>query len=542
MCVLTFIKFSYQTMFTSFSKNYRYMFFKNVNLMNPEYRIQNIEYRMQITELENIQIVNCKSKIVNLKSKMKKSLLLCSLLLFSLLLFLPSSGFAQKKQKKNAIQSEAALNERAQSVIFADGLREFYTQNYSSAIQLFQNVLAQNPKNHAAYYLLHKVAVEQKDFLLAAHYLKEAIKLDKKNEWYQIDLAGVYENLGDYASAVKIWEEICKVKYNNEYYLMSLANNYLQLGKLQEVIKVYDKIENILGKNDGLTETKKNIWLFLNDVKNAVREYEKLMEIYPYEIGYYLTAGDIYLSNNMPDKAYPFFQKAMQIDAENASLNLALSNYYDVIKKPAESFKALIRALSCKELDIEEKLPALKKYLANAFRLQTPEIIEKTELLAQTVANANPNDLEGWAVLAKLNSLINQYPEARKFYEKCIELDESQFSIWEDYFFVLSKLEDYKAIVAHEKLVEEYFPTNPTIQYGLALALFKEKLYENAFKAAKQALSFTFDNSFVAELNLLLGDISFETGQKEEAIKYWKTAQRRGINTPELQEKIDSNP
>jgi len=477
------------------------------------------------------QYPNSISQISNLKY-----FLLFSLLLFS---FLPVS--AQKKQKKPEKQTEAVYNERAQSALFADGLREFYSQNYSAATKSFRNVLEQNPKNHAACYLLHKVAAEQKDYLLASHYLKEAIKLDKKNEWYQIDLANVYEQLGDFASAVKIWEEICKVKYQNEYYLMSLANNYLQLGKLQEVIKVYDKIENILGKNDDLTETKKNIWLYLNDVKNAVREYEKLLEIYPYEIGYYITAGDIYLSNNMPDKALPFFQKAMKIDAENANLNLALANYYETIKKPAESFDALLKAISCKELEIEEKLPVLKKYLANAFRLQTPEILDKTELLAQTLANANPYDLEGWASLAKLSTLKNKYQEAKQFYEKCIELDESQYAIWEDYFYVLSKMEAYQAIVAHEKLIEEYFPTNATIQYGMALALYREKLYENALKAAKQALSFTYENSFVAELNLLLGDISFELEQKEEAVKYWKTAQRRGINNLELQTKIESN-
>ena len=466
------------------------------------------------------------------------------IILFSFFFLLSpfSPVFAQKKQKeKPAKQTEAIYDVRKQSVIFADGLREFYSQNYSAATKSFQNVLAQNPKNHAAYYLLHKIAAEQKDFLLASHYLKEAIKLDKKNEWYQIDLAGIYENLGDFANAVKIWEEICKVKYQNEYYLLSLANDYLQLGKLQEVIKVYDKIEGILGKNDELVETKKNIWLYLNDVKNAVREYEKMLEIYPYEIGYYITAGEIYLSNNMPDKAFPFFQKAIQIDAENAALNLTLANYYEVIKKPAESFNALLRAFSCKELEIEEKIPTLKKYLANAFRLQTPEALEKVEQLAQAIAQAHPFDLEGWATLAKLSSLKNQYQEAKLFYEKCIALDESQYSIWEDYFYVLSKLGDYQTIVTNEKLIEEYFPTNATIQYGMALALYKEKQFENALKAAKQALSFTFENSFMAELNLLLGDISIEMGEKEEAVKYWKTAQRRGIKTPELQEKITSN-
>jgi tetratricopeptide (TPR) repeat protein len=455
------------------------------------------------------------------------------------------SAFAQKngtkKQGKTPKQTETVVNERAQSSIFADGLREFYSQNYSAAKKSFQTVINQNPKNHAAYYLMHKVAAEQREYLQASYYLKEAIKLDKKNEWYQIDLARVYENLNDFVNAAKIWEEICKVKYQNEYYLMALANNYLQLGKLQEVIKVYDKIEGLLGRNDELTETKKNIWLYLNDVKNAVKEYEKLIEIYPHEIGYYIIAGEIYLSNNMPDKAHSFFQKAIQIDAENPDLNLALSKYYEAVKKNKESFDALLKAFSSRELEIEEKLPVLKKYLANAFRSPNPEILGKTEQLAQIIAKTHPQELEGWAALAKLSALKNQLTEAKSFYEKCIELDETQYSIWEDYIFILSKLEDYQTIVAHEKLIEEYFPANATLQYGLALALFKEQQFESALKAAKQALSFTFENSFVAELNLFLGDVSMALEQKEEAVKYWKTAQRRGINTPELQNKITTN-
>lgn len=464
-----------------------------------------------------------------------KRLMLFTILPLCLFTFLPYTMCAQKKQP------EKENNERIQSSIFADGLREFYSQNYSAAQKSFLKVISQNPKNHAAFYLLHKVASEQQDFLLATHYLREAIKLDKKNEWYQIDLAGAYENLGDFANAVKIWEEICKVKYNNEYYLISLANNYLQLGKLQEVVKVYDRIENIVGKNDDLTETKKNIWLYLNDVKNAVREYEKMLELYPYEIGYYITAGEIYLSNNMPDKAFPFFQKAIQIDAQNPELNLALANYYETVKKPSESFQALLKAFSSRELEIEEKIPVLKTYLANAFRLQNPEIIGETEKLAQTITEAHPHDLEGWATLAKLCVLKEQLQDAKLYYEKCIALDESQYAIWEDYFYVLAKLEDYQTMVAHEKLVEEYFPANATIQYGLAMALYREKQFESAFGAAKQALAFTFDNNFLADMNLLLGDISIELGQQEEAVKYWKTAQRRGINTPELQNKITTH-
>jgi len=38
-----------------------------------------------------------------------------------------------------------------------------------------------------------------------------------------------------------------------------------------------------------------------------------------------------------------------------------------------------------------------------------------------------------------------------------------------------------------------------------------------------------------------LGDISIELGDTEEAVKYWKTAQRRGNSSSELQNKIETN-
>jgi len=476
----------------------------------------------------------------NLKPQTSNLLALASyLFLFSAFCITPV--FAQKKKDKLSNQTEKSVNERELSRIFADGLREFYSQNYSAATNSFREVLNQNPKNDAAYYLLHKIAAEQQDFVLAAHYLKEAVKLDKKNEWYQIDLAGVYEQLGDFSNAVKIWEEICKMKYQNEYYLMSLANNYLQLEKYAEVIKTYDKIENILGKNDELTEVKKNLYLYLNDVKNAVREYEKLLELYPYEIGYYIVAGEIYLSNNMSDKALPFFEKAIEIDAENGYLNLALANYYEKIKKPEVSFEKLNQAFLCPELEMEEKVPILRNWLILSLQSKSPDIIEKTQQLAQSIAYVHPLDLEGWATIAKLYALQEDYENAKFYYEKCIFIDQSQSSIWEEYIFVLSKQNGYGIILENADILEEYFPTNSKIQCGLAIVLLNEKQYERAIKAAKQALAFTFENNFVAELNLLLGDIFFELDQKEEAVKYWKTAQKKGINTLELQEKIEAN-
>ena len=460
-----------------------------------------------------------------------------AIILFSELLLL--SAFSQNTPR-NYNKSIVPEEVRKLSASFADGLRDFYTENYTSAESNFRYVISKNPQNDAAFFMLSKIRSANKDYAGAAYYLQEAMKIDKHNEWYVVEMAKVNDNLGDYKQSSKYWEEVCKLKPTNEYYLFSLADAYLNFEKYYEVIKVYDRLEKLVGKNDEITDAKKNIYLYLNDVKSAVAEYDKLIKEFPYEVKYYTQAGNIYLTNNMPDKAYEYFQNALKIDKENPYVHLSLADYYQEKNKEDECFKSLLTAFKSDELEMEEILPILQSFFSKALTTKDEKNIKKTRQLVDVIVISHPDAIEAWATLAGLQLLKGSYEDARISLEKALSLNSTQFTIWEDYLFVLSQLKDYQTIVNNEAEITELFPTNAMMLYSLGMAFQNLLQHDVAVNYLNQAAMYAFDTTLLARIYFVLGDAYFDLKNYPEAIKNWKLAIKKGLSNPEIKNKIES--
>lgn len=475
-------------------------------------------------------IIDSKNDIVMVKK-------IVVFILFSELLLSPifSQNFP-KNETKAVVRDET----RKLSASFADGLKEFYTDNFSSAESDFRFVISKNPQNDAAFFMLSKIRSANKDFAGAAYYLQEAMKIDKHNEWYVVEMAKVCDNLGDYKQSSKYWEEVCKLKPSNEFYLFSLADAYLNYEKYYEVIKVYDRLEKLVGKNDEITDAKKNIYLYLNDVKSAVAEYDKLIKEFPYEVKYYIQAGNIYLTNNMPDKAFEYFQNALKIDKDNPYVYLSLANYYQDKNKEEESFKSLLTAFKSDELEMEEILPVLKSYFSAALTTKDEKNIKKTRQLVDVIIVSHPDALEGWATLAGLQLLKGSYEDARISLEKALSVNSTQYTIWEDYLFVLSQLKDYQTIANNEAEISELFPTNAVMLYSLGMAFQNLKQPDLAVNYLNQAAMYAFETSLLARIYFVLGDAYFDLKNYPEAISNWKLAQKKGLSNPEISAKIEN--
>ena len=100
-------------------------------------------------------------------------------------------GYAQTgvKVRKTASSSQVAITERSISSRFNQGLRHYYTAQYEDAMQSFSGILADAPKHAPSYFMLSRIYVERQQFTEAENALKQAVKLDKNNVWYQVALA-----------------------------------------------------------------------------------------------------------------------------------------------------------------------------------------------------------------------------------------------------------------------------------------------------------------------------------------------------------------
>lgn len=460
------------------------------------------------------------------------------ILLLIALAFCAPELTAQKSKKQKSDKVVITDEQRKLSSLFADALREFYAGNNESAENSFRQVLAKDPKNDAVYYMLARIRKESKNYAGAAHYLNEALKIDKSNVWYKVELAEVYDLMEDYKGAVKLWEEICKIKPENEFYLFNLSEDYINLEEYTKVIDVYNKLEVLEGYNDELTSAKVSIWLYLNDVKNAVGEYDKLIREFPSEPRYHVLAGNIYQSNNMPDKALNYYQNALQLDPNNTMANMAMADYYLGKGDEQAAYKALLKAFKDTQIDIDNKLPFLKKYFNKAAKNPSTESIKQCKELSQAVSTAHPERVEGWASLASLCMIEKDYNTARGYFEKAIAIDQSSYALWEDYFFCLSQQKDFASMISRGKEVMELFPTNAAMLYNIANAYVSEKNYTKALELLQQAAVYSYDNSLLANIYNVMGDCQKELGNKDEAVKNWKLALQKGINTQQKIQEI----
>lgn len=290
---------------------------------------------------------------------MRKSLFL---LIVSVLCF---SSFAQpaKKTRNTASNSKEAVTERAITRRFNQGLRHYYTAQYEDALQTFSGILTDAPKHAPSYFMLSRVYAERQQFSDAENALKQAVKLDKKNIWYQVELARAYMKSENYKAATPMWENICREIPDNPEFLTFLATCYTKTGAIESAAGIQSRLD-ILTKSDsseGEPENPSNV----SSENNGYKE-----------------RGIAALQNQQYEQAVSFFENALREDDTDYDLWMLFA---ETVAKSRQWHK-----LTALEDDLSTLFPqssALLSALADAF-LHTGQPDKAVEYYKQSLAFA----------------------------------------------------------------------------------------------------------------------------------------------------------
>ena len=160
-----------------------------------------------------------------------------------------------KKTRKTASNSKEAVTERQISNRFNQGLRSFYTAQYEEALQQFSGILSDAPKHASSYFMLGRIYAERKQYSEAENAFKQAIKLDKNNIWFQVELAEFYMSTGNYKDPLPYWEKICQKFPDNVIYLKHLYQCYSICQMNDKAIAVHERLAKLTGETETVQES-----------------------------------------------------------------------------------------------------------------------------------------------------------------------------------------------------------------------------------------------------------------------------------------------
>ena len=155
-----------------------------------------------------------------------------------------ASVYAQpaKKMRHTASNTKEAVTERQITSRFNAGLRAYYTAQYEEAEQAFSGILTVAPKHASSYYMLARVYAGKQQYVESENAIKQAVKLDKNNIWYQVALAESYVRTESFKEALPLWEKICREMPDNLEYLTALAVCYEKNGAADKAAEIRARI------------------------------------------------------------------------------------------------------------------------------------------------------------------------------------------------------------------------------------------------------------------------------------------------------------
>jgi tetratricopeptide (TPR) repeat protein len=288
------------------------------------------------------------------------------LLIFIVCVALTAGLSAQsgKKVRKTASNSKEAVTERQISNRFNQGLRSYYTAQYEEALQQFSGILIDAPKHAPSYFMTGRVYAERKQYSEAENAFKQAIKLEKNNIWYQVELAEYYMHTGNYKDPIPYWEKICQKMPDNERYLERLYMCYSICQMNEKAIEVHEHLAKLTGETETVQEptpempdneknkengikllaeknysqavialentltqddTDYDLWMSFAEATDKAQQWQKftayeedLTTLFPQSSAILAALAHAFLKTGQPDKAVEYYQqaRAFAFDAE----------------------------------------------------------------------------------------------------------------------------------------------------------------------------------------------------------------------------------
>ncbi len=424
---------------------------------------------------------------------------------FFLILLITFSALSQKKKgryddivipqsQEDSVKFEAVLVEAEKHLIL---------ENYAKALDGFTTALEMNSQSAAVHFKIAEVLAKSNEGQKAIPYSLSSIELDSENKFYKLFLARLYQSIGFFTDATKVYEDILLKYPADESTLNELAQLYKNLGQIEDMFKTFDRTEEQHGIQVEIVRTRQRILMKNRDLDGVISEYKKLVDAYPHEISYKIELIDFLIENKKLEDAEKEIRMYELTESTSSRITLLKSELAWMKGDREGAFTWLEKAFEMSTIDFESKFLILSNYWS--MTSNTPDR-ERITTISTKLANENPDEYKAQALVGDLLYQNGEKEISISYYLRALKINPSNFSVWENVLNVEAELNQYDSVIVHAEEALEYFPSQAILYYFAGTGHLINNNYKKSTRALEQGKKYTINPDLLTVFYGQLGD------------------------------------
>jgi len=395
-----------------------------------------------------------------------------SAILISLAILLSGPAFAQRKKKNSKSKPTQEQISQEAEYLFIEAEKLYILKNYSQSTELFNRCLALEANNDVVYYKLAEINNNTEQYSIAADYIAKAISINKTNKYYYLLAVDIHSKMGNLQQAANSYEDLIQEVPKTDTYLFNLAALYIFLKDYDKSLQAYNKAEKAFGLTEEIAFQRQKIYLQQNKLEDAINEGELLIAKYPNNPRYVLQLVEILSSNNRFPEAKTQLNSLLLKNPGYSVARLQLADIYWKEYNYIDFANELKLAFSDVDLALNPKINTLMKYMVYLPNQHLQELIPE---LADELTNKHYDDSNAYLISGDVYSAFIEkqlFPadeiepaklKAVSSYAKYVELDPSNFSVWQNLLNLELQLDLQDSLAIHAEQALELFPNQAWI-------------------------------------------------------------------------------
>ncbi|MEO9483471.1 MAG: tetratricopeptide repeat protein [Ekhidna sp.] len=446
--------------------------------------------------------------------------------LFSVLLISTFLSFSQRKKKDVAVPLTQEDSLKLEGVLI-EAEKQLILENYAKALENFHVALEMNTESSATNFKIAEVLAKSNEGQKALPFGLKAIELDPRNKYYRLGLARIYQSIGFYVDAAKTYEGLVELFPSEENALYELAELYQLTGRKDDMFRVFDLIEAKLGVKEEITREKQRIYMKEGKLDAVIAEYDKLIDAYPNESSYKAELINFLIQNKRLERAEKAIVDYEKTETSSSRITMMKSELAWMRGNHEESLVLLSEAFETNVIDFDSKFQIISNYLVMNTK---PETKSKLTQIAVQLAEQFPDEFKAQAFVGDLLYQDGKSRDAVAYYLKAVELNPSNYSVWQNIINVEADLNAYDSVVVHAERALEYFPNQALLYYFAGTGHLINQDLKKAVRVLEQGKKYTVDPNLLTVFYGQLGDAYNGLKESEKSYNAYDKALENGPN------------